>query len=288
MAEQTKAVQAYSNDQLALIKKTVAPGVSDDELKLFIEVCKSKGLNPFTRQIYAIARKDGDNGKKMTIQTGIDGYRLLAARSGKYAGQLGPEWCGKDGKWVDVWLDSEPPQAARVAALHSDFKQPLWRVAKYSSYVQKYNNKPSTLWDKMPEVMLAKCAEALALRAAFPEELSGIYTKEEMMQADTEPDLPASVLAQETIEGEVVEQETQPQANGHQAEEAQSSSIPSVKQLQARCTKLCGASYWQAMLKVALKLADGTTLLDKDITIAHRITIHKYQEYIAANMPATP
>src|SRR5260221_3356085 len=214
MAEQTKAVQVYSNDQLALIKKPVAHGVSDDELKLFIEVCKSKGLNPFTRQIYAIARKDGDNGKKMTIQTGIDGYRFLGASSGKYAGQLGPEWCGKNGKWVDVWLESEPPMAARVAALHRDFKQPLWRVAKYASYVQAYNSKPTPLWAKMPEVMLAKCAEALALRAAFPEELSGIYTKEEMMQADTEPaDLPATVLAQETIEGEVVEET---QANGHQ------------------------------------------------------------------------
>jgi len=207
MAEQTKAVQVYSNDQLALIKKTVAPGVTDDELKLFIEVCKSKGLNPFTRQIYAIPRKDGENGKKMTIQTGIDGYRLLAARSGKYAGQLGPEWCGEDGAWKDVWLSDKPPLAARVAVLHRDFKEPLWRVAKYTSYAQVYSGKPSGLWAKMPEVMLAKCAEALALRSAFPEELSGIYTKEEMMQADTEPDLPASILAQETIEGEVVEQE---------------------------------------------------------------------------------
>ena len=76
------------------------------------------------------------------------------------------------------------------------------------------------------------------------------------------------------------------QANGHQEQE-QSSSIPSVKQLQARCTKLCGAGYWQAMLKVALKLADGVTLLDKDITIAHRISIHKYLEFVDANRPAT-
>jgi phage recombination protein Bet len=204
--------QQFSKEQIDLIRRTIAPGTSDDELKLFLEVCRGKGLNPFTRQIYAIVRRSGDS-KKMTIQTGIDGYRLLAARSGKYAGQLGPEWCGSDGQWVDVWLAKEPPAAARVAVLHRDFKEPLWRVAKYTSYVQVYNGKPSDLWNKMPEVMLAKCAEALALRAGFPEELSGIYTKEEMMQADSENDLPAQVLAQETT---AIEEVTDaPASNGH-------------------------------------------------------------------------
>jgi phage recombination protein Bet len=207
--------QQFSKEQIDLIRRTIAPGTSDDELKLFLEVCKGKGLNPFTRQIYAIVRRSGDS-KKMTIQTGIDGYRLLAARSGKYAGQLGPQWCDKDGQWIDVWLADEPPAASRVAVLHRDFKEPLWRVAKYKSYVQVYNGKPSDLWNKMPEVMLAKCAEALALRAGFPEELSGIYTREEMMQADSENDLPAQVLAQETvIETEVVEM---PEADGKLAE----------------------------------------------------------------------
>ena len=165
----------FSSDQVDLIKRTIAKGATNDELQLFINQCQRTGLDPFNRQIYFV--KYGGN---MSIITGIDGYRLQADRTGKYAGNDDPVFEERDGKIIKA--------SVTVYKIVKGVRCAFTATARWEEYASDKNPQ----WKKMPYTMLGKCAEALALRKAFPAELSGLYTKEEMDQADNK----ATVSAQ--------------------------------------------------------------------------------------------
>jgi phage recombination protein Bet len=172
----TSSLALWTPEQTQLISTTIAPGCSGDELRLFAYACQRTGLDPFSKQIYAIKR-----GGKMTIQAGIDGLRSIAERTGQLDGSE-TLWCGDDGQWTDVWLGSKPPAAAKTTIWRKGSSHPFTGVARFADY-----NAGQGLWSKMGATMIAKCSEALALRKAFPADLSGVYSTDEMEQAEVQP-----------------------------------------------------------------------------------------------------
>lgn len=179
----------WSPAQAAVLKQMgINNEVTSAELSGFLHLCQRTQLDPFSRQIYLIGRWDGREGRKVfNPQTGIDGYRVVAhrviAETRHTFGYEDALWCDNSGRWHDVWLADEPPAAAKVAVLRNG--QRFSAVALFREYVQtNRDNKPTGLWGRMPAGQLAKCAEALALRKAFPHDLAGVYTAEEMAQAD--------------------------------------------------------------------------------------------------------
>ncbi len=179
----------------SLIKKMYAKGSTDDELELFIMACKKTGLDPFMKQIYAIKRSD-----QMTIQTSIDGLRLIADRTKNYA----------PGREARCDYDDQKKLLCATSFVKKRTADGTWHEVSASAYFDEYCQKtkdgyPTKFWKQMPHVMLAKCAEALALRKAFPAELSGIYTSDEMSQATTEED---DVLSMPLTDEQVAKMDT--------------------------------------------------------------------------------
>lgn len=176
-----------NSERLALLTRTICKGASPDELELFSAICDRTGLDPFSRQIFAVKRWDSREKREvMQPQVSIDGFRLVAQRSREYQGQTAPVWYDENGKASELWIGSHPPFAARVGVWREGFREPCVATALWSEYCQKTKDgSPTGMWSRMPALMLAKCAEALALRKAFPAELSGLYTSDEMAQATT-------------------------------------------------------------------------------------------------------
>lgn len=200
----TVAVPKDFSEDIDLIQRTFAKDLTVDELRLFVAIAHGMGLSITHRQIHAVKRKSRNGPDTVTFQVGIDGYRSIAEAHPDYAGQDGPYWCGDDGQWTDVWLDKQPPRAAKVGIFRTSFKQPVFAVALWDEYFQTNSQGDLTpLWKKMPALMLAKCCEGLAIRKAFPAKLSGTYSDGEMGQANNPDDVAHAIDVAVVADGAV-------------------------------------------------------------------------------------
>lgn len=172
----------FNEEQVKLIKDLIAPESTDTELQLFLYQAKRTGLDPLARQLFFIKRKYMSNGvwkSKVSIQTSIDGFRVVAERNGSYAGQDEPKFEeDNNGK----------PTVCRVAVYRFGPNGERYQASVGVAYWAEYfpGEKEGFMWKKMPHTMLAKVAEALALRKAFPQDLSGLYSEEEMEQSEAQ------------------------------------------------------------------------------------------------------
>lgn len=200
LAQAAATEAGYSAEKLQLVKDNIARGATDDELALFLYTAHRAGLDPMARQVYCIKRWNGDLGRYvMTTQVSIDGLRLIADRTGRYAPGRAPSYeYDKNGDLV------------AATSYVMKYVQGTWHevaaTARYSEYVvTNKDGKPNTMWGNKPHIMLAKCAEALALRRAFPAEMSGLYTADEMGDDEpaARPVLPAVKV--QPVTGEIID-----------------------------------------------------------------------------------
>lgn len=176
MPNETKALvpaqvtqMTFAPEQVDLIKRTVAKGATDDELKLYLYDCSRRNVHPLDRLIVFTVRTDKGERRYTPVVT-VDFLRSRAADTGEYAGNDDPVYDYLDG--------AKNPQSAKVTVwkLVAGQRCAFTATARWAEYV------PSSdfMWKSKPHVMLGKCAEALALRKAFPQQLAGLYAAEEM------------------------------------------------------------------------------------------------------------
>lgn len=172
------------------------PNATKEDIAFFSQYCQRTHLDPVSRQIYAISYSEKKSGRqRIQVLLSIDGYRIIAQRTGEFEG-VETFWCGDDGIWKDVWLEKKNPRASKVIVYKKGANKGISAVALF----EEYANMDSPIWKKMPALMIAKCAESLALRKAFPSALSGLYTTEEMSNSEINNKIAETNKAIESID----------------------------------------------------------------------------------------
>src|SRR5580765_1232348 len=182
--EHTKESMNFDEKKMHLIRQTFCKDANNEEFEVFMEICKATKLNPLFKQIYFIKR-----GGTPTHQTSIDGLRLIADRTNKYS----------PGKEPTFQYSDKGDLLSATSYVKKMSEDGTWHEVGATAFWNEYNAGVH-LWKKMPHIMLAKCAEALALRRAFPADMFGIYAKEEMDQAEIEVGKEATISQEQEAE----------------------------------------------------------------------------------------
>lgn len=188
----------FGAEHMRVVREGFAPTATKEEFDVLWAGARSRRLDPIRKQIHFVKRKDYARGgvEVWSSQVSIDGLRGIAEATGKYDGQDEPEY---------EYDAKDRLVLARVRIYRKDIGRPFVGVARWAEYVQtKQGGEPTHMWVKMEHTMLAKCAEALGLRKAFPEPLAGLYTGEEMMQADSDGNVsaPRPVMHRPVVQAE--------------------------------------------------------------------------------------
>ena len=198
----------FDEEHLARIENLCqANNLTRDEFDLFLFTARQRRLDPLKNQVCAVKRWSGrDRREVMTVQTTIDGFRVIASRTGKLAGMSDVTY---------VYNDDGSVFSASITVyrLTAGERCPYTATAFFDEYcATTKQGDPTRFWSKMGRHMIGKCAEALCLRKAFPEELSGLYTSDEMDQADNDkPSAPSRPAVVEAPSGPIERQRHKPE-----------------------------------------------------------------------------
>lgn len=181
----TNLPEKKKDTRLAVLRNTVAQGATDSEFAMFLEFCKGTKLNPFKREIWFMKTKSYTNKRgetvegRVTIMTGFNGFLAIANAHPEYDGMKTEVVRNEDGSL----------EYAETSVFRKDRKYPSVCRAYFKEFYKPGNFGKESQWDKQPVVMLSKCSKSHALREAFPQELGGLYTQEEVEIGDQGPTL---------------------------------------------------------------------------------------------------
>ncbi len=203
--------------QIDLIKRTIFPNATDDEVRLFFYECRRRGVHPMDRLIYPVSRKDKEGNRHVTFQMGIDYLRAAGEETGRYVGQKPIQYgeiikqATDEGEiavpeWAEATILRKDPESGEIAEIPHQ--------VKWKEYYP--GQKLGHMWRKMPHNQLAKCAEAGALRKAFPRKLGGLYINEEMEQTEAVPFTPIQMPQEKGSQSQ-----KEPKNNGEVISDAQ-------------------------------------------------------------------